>query len=386
MLADLHRESAGLENRIGNLREKLAQEETAVAGLQALRETSEPTAVSPSVVVPQPSVMAGADRTAFLQRIAGRLADQRVHLLEQWQTLLRVQDEWRNEREQAMAELEAASRSLQEQEHGLAARERELDAVAAEWRQRQQALTQLRHSLEGWQARLIGRETTWEGERATLLSEIKAREEAAELQLRRLRHLARQRELQRGNEAEELAAARERCEEVRRQYVALWKECQQRRKELAREQRDMAARTLALEQMRQEVVGAAPNAATAERRLERLRKRMASRLKASEQTVEGAHRDLAAESDRLEELGERLQGRQKELAAHREELVRQQTAWEEREAAVEEAEQRRRLELQWLIVRREQDERQIARLRDEVERVVGILMNEPEAAETSQAA
>ena len=37
MLADLHRESTGLEARIGNLREKLVQQETAVEGLQALQ-------------------------------------------------------------------------------------------------------------------------------------------------------------------------------------------------------------------------------------------------------------------------------------------------------------------------------------------------------------
>jgi chromosome segregation protein len=385
MLADLHRESAGLESRIGNLREKLAQAETAGQGLQALREAPESHVALPLIVV-APPIMTGADRTVFLQCVAGRLADQRAHLLEQWQTLLRIQDEWRGEREPAMVELEAAGQSLQEQEHRLLARERELDAIAAEWRQRLLALTQTRHSLEGWQTRLTARETAWEGERATLLSDAKAREEAADLQLRRLRHLARRRELQRGKEAEELTAARARCEDLRRAYVALWKECQQRRKELAREQRDMATRTLALEQLRQEVIGAAPNAASAERRLERLRQRTAVRIEASERDIETARKDLAAESDRLDELAERLQRQQKEFAARQEELVRQQAAWEEREMSVEDAEQRRRLELQRLTARREQDERQIAVLRDEVERVAGVLMNETETAPASQAA
>jgi len=385
MLADLHRESAGLESRIGNLREKLAQTETAGQGLQALREAPGPHVALPLTAVAAP-IMTGADRTVVLQRVAGRFADQRAHLLEQWQTLLRVQDEWRGEREQAMVELETAGRSLQEQDHRLLTHERELDAVATEWRQRQLALTQTRHSLEGWQTRLTARETAWEGERAALLSDAKAREEAAHLQLRRLNHLARRRELQRGTEAVELTAARTRCDDLRQAYVALWKECQQRRKELAREQRDMAARTVALEQLRQEVVGAAPNAAGAERRLERLRRRTAVRIEASESDIEMARKDRAAESDRLDELAERLQGQQKDFAARQEELVRQQAAWEEREASVEDAEQRRRLELQRLTARREQDERQIAVLRDEVERVAGVLMNESEMAPASQAA
>ena len=166
MLADLHRESSSLEVRIGNLREKLAQEQKAVEGMQALRIAPEPVASLPSITVSPNPLVTEADRTVFLQRVAGRLADQRAHLLEQWQTLLRVQDEWRGEREQALVELEAAGRSLQKQDHRLAARERELDATAAEWRQRRQGLTQIRHSLEGWQARLTAGEAAWDGERA----------------------------------------------------------------------------------------------------------------------------------------------------------------------------------------------------------------------------
>ncbi len=384
MLADLHRESAGLETRIGNLREKLAQEETAAARLHALQPT--PAALIPSVAVSPQVPMTGADRTAVLQRIAGRLADQRAHLLEQWQTLLRVQDEWRGERERAMTELEAAGRSLQEQEHRLTTRQREIDAAAADWRQAQQALTQKRHALEGRQARLTGREAAWEGERGTLLGEARAREEAAEFQLRRLRHLTRRGEARRGKEAEALAAAQSRCEEARRQYVVLWKECLQRRKEIAREQRDMAARALALEQMRQEVIAAAPNAAAADRRLKRLRKQAAAQVAADEQAVEAVRQDLAAESERLGVLAVSLREGQKDLAVHQEELARREAEWDEREAAADEAEQRRRLELQWLTARREQDERQIAQLRDEVERVAGVLMNELDPAATSQAA
>ena len=98
MLADLHRESSTLEVRIGNLRQKLAEEQKAVDGMQALRIAPEPVVSLPGIVVSPNPVVTEADRTVFLQRVAGRLADQRAHLLEQWQTLLRVQEEWRGER------------------------------------------------------------------------------------------------------------------------------------------------------------------------------------------------------------------------------------------------------------------------------------------------
>ena len=118
MLADLHRESVGLEMRIGHLREKLVQQESAVEGWQALRGAPEVQSALPSAAVAPPA-LSGPARTELLQRIAGRLADQRGRLLEQWQTLLRIQDEWRSEREQAIIGLETAGRSLQEQEHRL---------------------------------------------------------------------------------------------------------------------------------------------------------------------------------------------------------------------------------------------------------------------------
>jgi pSer/pThr/pTyr-binding forkhead associated (FHA) protein len=386
MLVDLHRESAGLEARIKNQREQLAQEEgkrgTGEEGKRGKREEettlpSAPLPVRPSAPL-RPSKEA-EDQTAALGRVADSLADQRAHLLEQWRTLLRVQEEWRREREEALADLEAAGRSLQEREQGIETQERRLGAEAAEQRQRQQSLSQMRYSLEGWQARVKARDAAWAGERATLLAETRAREEAAGLQLKRIQDLARRRDVQRAKEAEELAAARARCEDLRLQYVALWEECSQRREELAREHRDLAARTLAAEQLRLEVVGKAPHAARAERRLERLRRRNAARSDSAEREVTVARRSLAVEAGRLDVLAQHLKRQQDELAARRERLAREQAAWEERRAAAEDAADRGRLELKRLTARREQDERVIAQLGDEVERVAALLIAQAEA-------
>ncbi len=148
-LADLHRESTGLETRIANQRRQLAQGEAAVARRlveRQAKETPAEPAAPPADSAPQaaaaPETPEESSRAIVLQRVAGGLADQRAHLLEQWQTLLRVQEEWRREREQALAGLETVARSLQEWEQWLQMRDQDLNAAAEECRQRQKGLVQ----------------------------------------------------------------------------------------------------------------------------------------------------------------------------------------------------------------------------------------------------
>ncbi len=120
-LAELYRESAGLEARIRSQREKLTEEEAAVARLRggARGGNDMPAPVVLPAAAAEPAPVAGEARAAYLERVAGRLADQRAHLLEQWQALLRVQEEWRRGREQALAEMEAAGRALHDREQRL---------------------------------------------------------------------------------------------------------------------------------------------------------------------------------------------------------------------------------------------------------------------------
>ncbi|HVS37965.1 MAG TPA: FHA domain-containing protein [Gemmataceae bacterium] len=382
MTAGLHRESAGLEARIRSQREKLAETEAAVAKLQAEHaDVNSGTALFATAAPPPVAerIAAGDERTALLDDVADRLTDQRAHLLEQWRRLLQVQDEWRRGREQGLAEMEAGGRALYEREQRVLVQERRLDAATAELRQKQQDLSQMCLFLEGWQARLKARDAAWQTERAALTAEVQVREEAAGLQLQRLEDLTRRREAQRGQEAEELAAARERCEDLRRQYVALWDECRQRRAELAREQRDLAARMLAVEQLRLEVVGKAPHSARAERRMERVQRRNLARLESAEREIDAARKGLAAEGARLNASATHLHRQQTEAAARWEKQAREQTAWENRLAAAEDAEQRRVLELQRLCAQRDRNEHLISQLREEIEHVAGLLMEEAPA-------
>ena len=392
LLADLQRESRSLETRVANQRRKLAQEEAAAARVRSERRAIETPAAPPPLTVAAPAAAApespdGSSRALVLQRVAGDLDDQRAHLLEQWQTLLRVQEEWRQERQQALAGMETVARSLQEWEQWLHVRQQDLDAAGTECRQRQQALGRMRHSLEGWHSRLRMREAGWDAERVGLLDQARAREAAAARVMKRLQDMARRRHAQHGKEMKELAAVRTGCEELRRQYVGLWEECQRRRKEISQEQRGLAARLLAVERWRVEVVGEGPEAAKAERRLERIEQRYVARLTEADQQLEEAREGLAAEIGRLEELAGRVQKQQDEWAGQHADVARQVEAWEKSRTATEDADERRRLDIQVLCSRHEQDTRMIAHLQDELERTVRLLMDEPgEAAPSVQAA
>jgi hypothetical protein len=380
----LLREIDGLEARARNQRRRLEDEYQAAppAGREGFAADVPPVVAPPGLLpapVPEPDGATAAQADA-LQRVADLLADQRLHLLEQWRGLLELQEAWRQEHEAALAHLEAAGRRLAERERGVAALERAAQSTAAESRQRQQSLAQLRLSLEGWQARLTAREAAWEGERDALLAEVRAREEAAESFSRRVQDLSRRRTVLRRKEAEELAAARARCEDLRRQYASLWQECQQRRNALAQEQRDLAARTLALERLRLEQLGRVPDAAKAERRLDRLRRRSYARLTASGRKLDAERSSLGAEGARLEAYFAELQRLGADLAAGREELTRERTTWEDGRAAAEEADRRRGLELRRMQAHREQDAQELTRLREEVERVARLLIDDYEEA------
>jgi hypothetical protein len=385
--AALQREIEGLQSRVRNQRQKLLE---AAAQSPRPEPAPAPNPAAPGARALPARLPAGeaGDLAAVLRRLAGDLADQRLHLLEQWQELLNVQALWHRERQALLAELEGSARRLDDRERRVAVQEHALASAAASLRQRQEAASQVRCALEGWQARLTAREAGLEGEREKLLADVKAREEAAAAELARLTDLRKRWAERRRQELEEVRAARRRAEEVRRYYVGLWQECQARRAAIAREQRDLAARTLALEQVRLDLPGRAPDAAAAERRIERLRRRFAARVEAEQCDLIRERQALQAETARLAEEGRRQQEREAGLASAREELDRRAAEGEDGRAEAQADVERARLELLRLRALRECDERQLAALRDEVERIARHLIDEeaPAPPAASQAA
>jgi pSer/pThr/pTyr-binding forkhead associated (FHA) protein len=405
--ACLAAELDGLETRVRNSRQKLFESEQRLARLELMLEGGASPAPAEHTAAPVGGelVPVGAlavprarpiDVPAEWVRLAGNLADQRLHLVEQWLGLITVAQQWQADHAAALAAVEASGRDLAERERRLVTQERaqaaQEQAVAAadeEMRRRQQALVEVRYGLEAWQARLAARETAWASQREVVLAEVRLREEAAAALVARAEETAQRRARRRAEEVEEVRQALARCEELRQDYAALWQECQERRAALAREERGLAAQSMAVEHLRQELLGRAPEPAAASRRLERLRRRQAAAVAAEARSLAEQRQRQGAEAARLEERTRELQHQQAGLMSRQEEWSRRQAEAEDRRLAAARDEQHRHAELSRLRAVHEQDEKQIARLHEEVERIARLLLDEgeePAAGPASQAA
>ncbi len=381
----LRREAEGLDARICNQRLKLLEHEKQYSAIVSKPQVGSKSSEGPGVpsLVPRPRC---PDVPRVLSRLADDLADQRRHLLAQWQSLLELHELWEPERSATVAQFEAAARELVFVEQGLTEREHALAAGEGDLRLRQKALCDVRCSLEAWQARLTARETFLDNERVMLLADVRAREEMAECQTRRLEEIRQRRARRRSQELEELYAARSQHEQMRRDYALLWQECQDRRAELIREQRELAAKALALEQFRQELLGRTADTPGADKRLQRLRRRNLARLQAEERDLERERAALRGETKRLDLRDARLIDLEEKLLAQHEDWMKQVADWEDRQAAATALEQHRQQELRHWQLLHERDERQLIELRQELERIAGMLLEESESAKPPLAA
>ncbi len=378
--ADRDRESAGLETRVLNLRTQLEE-------LHRQRTTLLPAAVlaEPLPVARQAEPVPASP---VLARLAEDLADHRRCLLERWQQLVHVQRAWQEERETLVDDLDQAGQHFDAREQGLERWQHELELAHAALRQRQEELVQQRSSLEGRQAQLAAREAALAAERGLLLAEVRAREEIAAGLQERLATLKQKWAARRRKELENLKAVRARCAEARRHYVALWRQCLERRAAVARQQRELAVRMLAMEKWRLEVLARAANAPAAEKRLDKLcRKEEALRAEA-ERELQHRLESLSAEATRLDDLARCLDQDEAGLEAHQDELARRQAELETQQAALRQEDQQRQEEVRRWQVRHEQDQAQLAALRDEVERIARLLMDgdDPIPTASTQAA
>lgn len=381
----LRKETEGLETRICNQRIKLLELEKHLSEVLSSRPRTSEVDAAPNA----PLVVArwrDADVPRVLSRLAGDLADQRRHLLEQWQCLLELHDAWEPERFALIAQFETAARELVLVEQRLTDREQALATSETDLRRRQQALCDVRCSLEAWQARLTARETFLDNERVMLLSDVRAREELAESQMKRLEEMRERRTRRRGQEIEELRVARAQHEQMRRDYALLWQESQNRRAELIREQREISAKALAVEQFRQELLGRTDDSPGADKRLERLRRRNLARIQTEERDLRRERAALMGETKRLDRLAAHLMEKEEKLIAQHEDWMKQVGDWEDRQTAAASLEQHRQLELRHWQLLHERDERQLIDLREEVERIARLLLEEGDTTNAPLAA
>jgi chromosome segregation ATPase len=369
----LEAEAEGLEGRVRNLRRK-AQEQEA-----HLRDPVPTAAPAPAEVSPPPPAELGAaerEHLAGLEALAEKLDDQRLHLLEQAERLVRAEEEWRGWQRAALAEVEEAARRLDGREEQMEPRDRALGEAEAELRHRAEAAARLQAHLDGWQARLTARAAAWDADREALLASVREREEAARRHAELLTDLRRRLAQRRKKEVAAVRGELKRCQAARRQYAALWEDCHNHGAALERQQRALAEKSLALEQYRLEVIGRAPDSAAAEKRLERLRRRCAAPTAAARRNLDRERQALDAERKRVEGQAEQLDQQAAALAEREAELARRLAEWEAGQAGAETDRARLRAEVASLTAQRAYREREAQALRDEVERLARLLMDD----------
>jgi hypothetical protein len=404
----LQKEAEGLENRIRNYRRKILDQEQEALRLSAILRAqgtpdrdplaegarqvptnadpslSRPCAAPASELQERERQVQGAEdevlnRLAGLEQLAEDLADQRLHLAEQWQWLLRTRHSYHQEQLAAAIELETLAGRLQKQEQALTPRDQALKAGEVSLRQRFQEIQHLRHHLEGCQARLRTRVAAWEGERDRLLADLRSREALAEKRLAVVAALGKRWGIQRRQDLTRLRDGLVAAEQLRQEYAALRAEGWRRQTALEQGERELAGKTLALEQYRQECIGQSSDSPAVERHLERLRRRLVSQSAASQRALTRERQAFQEELARFEVRCRQLHQHTQELAGREVDLAERQHSREHEQALVQDQFDQLRQAVQSLQAQRLHYENQVEESRAEVERIAHMLLDEADA-------
>jgi pSer/pThr/pTyr-binding forkhead associated (FHA) protein len=399
---EVEKEVESLDGRVRNYRRKIFDLQEEVNQLQKQRaelkkedansptvaQAAEPAAAPlamPVAAIAALPVAAPATRLPALEKLAGELADQRLHLIEQGERLVRAQHAWHKHRDAVANDLEAIGRRLHEREQAIQGREQALENDELRLRQQQREAVHLQHFLEGWQTRMTARESAWEGERDRLVADLRSREALAAQRLAAVDQLHQRWTRRRHREVEWLRGERATGERLRREWVALRDDCHRRKTALEKEQRALAERALAMEQYQQEVLGQSGDAPAAGRRLEKLRRRWSALSAAAEKSVAEQRQALEAEAARLDALHERLQKHAAKIANQEGELSRRMADFDQGQLKTTDELEHLRHGLTAATTQRARFEREVLELHEEVERLARLLLDEAEPVRLPQA-
>jgi len=383
----LEEEVDSLQSRVKNQRLKLFDQQQEIDRLNkqlaSLQKQDDGTtgAVSGELRVIEP----GRDDASLEQRqlelenTARELADQKLHLAEQWQRLLLAQQRFRQEQLRMLDDAQVVVGQITAQEDEVAQRERAGQDAERDLRQKHEEMLQLRQHLVAWRARLRVHETSWEGKRTQLLADVRAREEMAENNLHALVDVRQRWTKRRRKELEQLRADRAACDKLRREHAELLKDFENRSIAIEEEKRTLAEKALAFEQYRQEFLSRGGDSPAAERRIERLRRRWLTQNANIVRTILRERDSLQVEFARLDEKHAELQKRTDELGAAEAVFVEKQTAWEHKQILAASRQARMQQEVQKAMNQQAATEAQLGKMQDEVERIAKTLLNEPEA-------
>jgi chromosome segregation ATPase len=369
----LSQETKGLEARIAAQREQLVR-------LEKEKRPAPPPPLDLGEPLPRTPVIDPALWPALLREVAGQLGDQRSHLLEQWQQLLRLQDDWQRERDTAQAELEQLAAQLQARERAVAQGERTLELRQAELQRRAEAVARQRSALEAQRVRLATRDAAAEHALAASRDDLDAerrRVESRQVHYERVHQ--RRNDLRRG-EAAALHGLLARLDTARQSYHDSWQDCERLRAHLDQQTRALSGQAVALERARQELLGKTTDPARAADRLDRLTRGEIERLDAEARRIDEERRKLASERSRLDDQAAAIARREADLAERAAAQVAQADAEAEALVTAQEEAREGRDELRRARARHALAERELRQLRDELDRVARALYEDEDDA------
>lgn len=368
-------EAEGLENRIGNLRRTLAEQEQRRAGAVATTDAGtvvQAPAQALPIVMPLPDEY--RHRLASLYHLAGDLSDQRTLLRETTMRLLRAHEAWLQIQREAATGLEEAARDLHERECTVHRAEANSRAALARAQQRQDELAKLQRHLEAWQVRLTVRMASWEGERDRRQADLQTREDLVQDHHAALTGLRQRWQERRRRELDWLRAEHDAGERLRRTTAALRDEWLRRHEALGRLQRALAERRLALQQLENERAGVFGNPGVDAARLERSRRTFAALAEQAQEPLLEIRQHLAGEAEALEARFRRWQEFAAVVARQECEQAERLVAWQAERVETDNRTAELRGEARRLGLRAEAAERQLATAQQEVERLAHALI------------
>ncbi len=367
----LHQELHGLNNRVINQHHKVQEQQQELARLAALLGPAPPALAA----APALDTTEWQQRCERLERLAGELADQRAHLLEQWERLATVQQTWQEQRDGAATELEGLAQKLLQQEQTLGQRELRIHGSEDTYHRRQEEMAALREEVRLWRSRLQAREQELQAERRQLLDEVRRREAWAEGQLTLLTELRDSWQRQRTEQLARLETERAAVEQLHAVLARLREEYVARAGQVETGWRRLTERALALAEYRRRVLARSQDPA-ALRKIQRLRRRWLERNKAE---LRKARRERKALTEQLVQLDSRqgeLLRRTAELSRCEAELAAKQVELQEREALFEADRSRLETTVHLAEAQRRLTEQRLSLLKDETERLAQALLDD----------